>query len=50
MKQRKKLLEKGKEARRRARRSGLAPATTRIIEDKRRKPSRHKRDLVPEED
>jgi hypothetical protein len=50
MKQRKKLLEKGKEARRRARRSGLAPATTRIIEDKRRKPPRHKLDLAPEED
>ena len=39
----KKKLEKSKEARRRARVSGLAPAETRVIEDKRRKPEKHKR-------
>jgi len=42
MKRRKKKLEKGKEARRRARVAGAAPATTRVIEDKRRKPEKHK--------
>jgi len=42
MKKRKKL-EKGKEARRRARVAGVAPAGTRVIEDKRRKPEKHKR-------
>jgi len=49
MKRRKKKLEKGTEARRRARKSGLAPAAMRVIEDKRKKPSKHKRDLVLEE-
>jgi hypothetical protein len=42
MKGRKKKLEKGKEARRRARVAGAAPATTRVIEDKRRKREKHK--------
>jgi len=45
MKQRKKKLEKAREARRRARKSGLAPSTTRVMEDKRRRPPKHKRDL-----
>ena len=39
---RKKQLEKGKEARRRARKAGIVPATTRVIPDKRKKPSKHK--------
>jgi hypothetical protein len=42
MKGRKKKLEKGKEARRRAREAGAPPATTRVIEDKRRKREKHK--------
>jgi hypothetical protein len=42
MKKKKKKLEKGKEARRRARATGLAPAGTRTIEDKRKKPEKHK--------
>jgi hypothetical protein len=45
----KKKLEKGTEARRRARKSGLAPGVTRVIEDKRKKPPKHKRNLLPEE-
>jgi hypothetical protein len=49
MKRHKKKLEKGTEARRRARKSGLAPGTTRVIEDKRKKPPKHKHDLVREE-
>jgi hypothetical protein len=44
MKRRKRTLNKGTEARRRARKSGLSPATTRVIEDKRRKPPKHKKD------
>ena len=39
----KKKLEKGKEARRRARAAGAVPAGTRVIEDKRKKPEKHKR-------
>lgn len=49
MVRRKKRLEKGKEARRVARKSGLAPAATRVIEDKRKKSPKHKRDLLNEE-
>jgi len=37
-----KKLEKGKEARRRARLAGAAPAGTRVIEDQRKKPEKHK--------
>jgi len=33
----------GKEARRLARKSGLAPAITRVIPDKRKKPEKHKK-------
>jgi len=44
----KKKLDKGVEARRRARRSGLAPAGTRVIPDKRKKPEKHKVDLTQE--
>lgn len=42
MKKRRKRLDKGKEARRRARVAGLAPAVTRVIEDKRKKKEKHK--------
>jgi len=44
----KKRLDKGIEARRRARRSGLAPANTRVIPDKRKKPEKHKPNLLQE--
>jgi hypothetical protein len=50
MKRRKKKLEKGIEARRRARKSGLAPAVTRVIADKRKKPEKHKHDPLRDED
>jgi hypothetical protein len=40
---RKKKLDKGREARRLARKSGLAPAGTRVIPDKRQKPEKHKK-------
>jgi hypothetical protein len=48
MKRRKKKLNKATEARRVARKSGLAPAATQIIPDKRRKPPKHKADLLRE--
>ena len=38
----KKVLDAGTEARRAARRSGLAPAATKVIKDKRKRPPRHK--------
>ena len=46
---RKKKLDKGVEARRRARKVGLVPATTRVVPDKRKKPEKHKRDLLRED-
>jgi hypothetical protein len=49
MKRRKKTLDKGSEARRAARKSGLAPAATRVIPDKRKLPPKHKRTLLGEE-
>ena len=45
MKQRRKRIDKGKEARRAARKSGLAPAVTRVIPDKRKRPAKHKKQL-----
>jgi hypothetical protein len=45
----KKKLEKGKEARRRARVAGVAPAGTRVIEDKRKKQEKHKRRWLQQE-
>jgi hypothetical protein len=45
----KKKLEKGTEARRRARAAGAAPAGTRVIEDKRKKPEKHKRRWLEQE-
>lgn len=47
-KRKKKLLDKGTEARRRARRSGLNPSNTRVILDKRKKPQKHKPNLLQE--
>jgi hypothetical protein len=46
---RKKKLDKGTEARRLARKSGIAPATTRIVPDKRNNPAKHKKPLAEEE-
>ncbi len=46
MKKRKRILDKGTEARRAARNSGIAPAVTRVIPDKRKRPPRHKRLLL----
>jgi hypothetical protein len=43
MKRRKKILDKGTEARRAARKSGIAPAATRVIPDKRKGPPKHKK-------
>jgi hypothetical protein len=45
----KKQFSAAKEARRRARASGLAPASTRVIPDKRKRPPKHKKDLLESE-
>lgn len=39
----KKTLDVAKEARRAARQSGIAPATTQVIPDKRKRPPKHKK-------
>jgi hypothetical protein len=49
MKKPKKVLDKGTEARRAARNSGIAPAVTRIIPDKRKRPAKHKKQLIESE-
>ena len=49
MKKRKKVLDKGTEARRAARKSGLAPAATRVIPDKRKRPPKHKKQSLETE-
>jgi len=49
MRKRKKILDKGTEARRAARKSGIAPAVTRVIPDKRRRPPKHKKQLIETE-
>ena len=49
MKKRKRKLDVGKEARRRARKTGLAPGITRVIEDKRKKAEKHKKKWVEED-
>jgi hypothetical protein len=49
MKKRKKILDKGTEARRAARISGIAPAATRVIPDKRKRPPKHKKQLLETE-
>jgi len=46
MKKRKKVLDKGTEARRAARNSGIAPAATRVIPDKRKRREKHKKQLI----
>ncbi len=46
---RKQKLDKGVEARRRARNSGLSPGVTRVVADKRKKPPKHKEGLLREE-
>jgi hypothetical protein len=43
MKNKRKKLEKGREARRRARTSAARPGTTRVIEDKRKKREKHQK-------
>jgi hypothetical protein len=45
----KKKFDKGTEARRVARKSGLAPANTRVIEDKRKRPQKHKKKWLEKE-
>lgn len=42
----KKVLDKGTEARRVARKSGLKAGATQIVPDKRKRPPKHKVDLV----
>jgi len=49
MRKRKKALDKGTEARRAARNSGIAPAVTRVIPDKRKRPSKHKKKALEAE-
>jgi hypothetical protein len=49
MKKRKTGLDKGTEARRAARNSGIAPAVTRVIPDKRKRPPKHKNKLLETE-
>ncbi|HLK04886.1 MAG TPA: hypothetical protein VKT53_10650 [Candidatus Acidoferrum sp.] len=48
MRRKKKKLDAGTEARRRARKVGPAPAGMKVIPDKRRKPEKHKKDWVAE--
>jgi hypothetical protein len=51
MKKRKeKILDVGQVARRKARESGLAPAATRLIPDKRKRPPKHKKGSFEEAD
>jgi len=48
-KRKKKVIDVGKEARRVARNSGIAPAVTRVIPDKRKRPPKHKKPLLEPE-
>jgi hypothetical protein len=45
----KRKFDKGTEARRAARKSGVAPANTRVIEDKRKRPPKHKKKWLERE-
>ena len=45
----KKILDVGVEARRAARKSGIAPAATRVIADKRKRPAKHKKKWLEKE-
>jgi hypothetical protein len=47
-KRKKKVLDAGQVARRKARESGLAPAGTRVIADKRKQPPKHKKQSLDE--
>jgi hypothetical protein len=49
MKKRKKILDKATEARRAARNSGIAPAVTRVIPDKRKRSAKHKKQSLETE-
>jgi hypothetical protein len=49
MRKNKKALDRGKEARRAARQSGIAPAVTRVIADKRKRPPKHKKQWLERE-
>lgn len=49
MKKRRKTIDKGTEARRVARKSGLKAGATRVIEDKRKRPPKHKENWLVEE-
>jgi hypothetical protein len=49
MRKKKKVLDRGKEARRAARQSGIAPAVTRVIADKRKRPPKHKKQWLDRE-
>ena len=48
-KRKKKQFDAAKEARRRARASGVAPANTRVIPDKRKRDPRHKKEWFEKE-
>jgi len=48
-KRRRKILDVGVEARRAARNSGIAPAATRVIADKRKYPAKHKKKWLEKE-
>jgi hypothetical protein len=48
-KRKKKIIDVGKEARRVARKSGIAPAVTRVIPDKRKSPPKHKKQILETE-
>lgn len=45
----KKTIDVGKEVRRVARKSGIAPAATRVIPDKRKRPEKHKKEWLQAE-
>ena len=47
-KRKKKRFDAGTEARRAARQSGIKPASTRVIPDKRKRPSKHKENWLDE--
>jgi hypothetical protein len=49
MRKNKKVLDRGKEARRAARQSGIAPAVTRVVADKRKRPPKHKKQWLERE-
>jgi hypothetical protein len=48
-KRKKKRFDSAKEARRRARASGVAPANTRVIPDKRKRKPKHKKEWLEKE-